>query len=105
MIAALIFFAFGVTSAHSHYLVLFAHQNADAGLFPDPKTCHNWATWIEVDENHQVVEHFNISWVGHAGVKFFYGPQCPRNLTLEQTLERAKKRSPLHDDVGALLRE
>jgi len=92
MIATLLFLSLSVTSAHSYYMILFATQNGDAHLFPEPKTCHNWATWVEVDENHNVVEHFNISWVGHAGVKFFYGPQCPRNLTLQQTLDRAKSR-------------
>ena len=92
MLTTLLFLTLSVTAGNSHYLILFAHQNCDAGHFPDPKTCHNWATWVEVDENKNVVEQFNISWVGHAGVKFFYGPQCPRNLTLEATLERAKKR-------------
>jgi hypothetical protein len=76
---------------HPHYVMIFGHQDRPDGQ-PDPKSAHSWATWVEVEENHDVKESFTISWTGVHGVKFFYGPMPARNLDLDATLERARKR-------------
>lgn len=75
----------------SHYVFVFAHQDAPAGVRPDPHNSHSFACWTRVVDE-RIVERFNISWTGIHGVRFLRGAQPGRNLDLEATLLRARTR-------------
>lgn len=83
--------AASLIGADAHYVLVFAHQDTPVGVRPDPRKSHSFACWIRVADG-QIAEEFNISWTGVYGVRFLKGAQPGRNLSLEQTLERARRR-------------
>lgn len=78
--------------ADRHFMLIFAHQNDDFRVAPNPKHSHSFGTWVKVDEEDNVREYFTISWVGIYGVLYLHGPMPAENRSLEHSLASAKER-------------
>lgn len=92
MLTGMLLVAMGMVAGKTHYMLIFAHQNHDFVIAPNPKVSHSWGTWVEVDEAGNIDDVFTISWIGIKGVIYIHGPMVPENLDLEQSFAQARRK-------------